>query len=151
MRRLVERACAGAWPEDEALDQLTLAFDDRRRRRMRLATDRGEDVLLDLPQALALHDGDGLRTDEGSWLAIRAADEAVLDILAESPNHLTRIAWHLGNRHIPTEVRPDGKLRILDDHVLADMLCGLGARLERKMAPFEPETGAYGRHAHGHD
>jgi urease accessory protein len=151
MRRLIERACAGAWPADRAVDLLMLAYQDRCRRRVRLTTACGEAVLLDLPHAVVLEGGDGLRTEEGAWLAVRAADEPVLDVSAEGPHHLTRLAWHLGNRHVATEIRRDGRLRILDDHVLAEMLRGLGARLERRMGPFQPEAGAYASHGHSHD
>lgn len=133
------------------MDTLTLTFEDRCRRRIRLTTDGGEALLLDLMHALVLADGDGLFAEDRSWFAVRAANEAVLEIRGEGPNHLTRLAWHLGNRHVPTEIRADGRLRIRDDHVLAEMLSGLGGWLEHRQAPFHPEAGAYAGAAHGHD
>lgn len=150
MRRLVQAARAGEWPADAAVGSLTLGFAARSRRRVRLETDRGEPVLLDLAQPLALAEGDGLQSEDGGWLAVHAAPEDVLDIEARDACHLARLAWHLGNRHLPAEVRRDGRLRIAYDHVIEAMLQGLGARCSRRQAPFQPETGAYASgHAHG--
>jgi urease accessory protein len=104
-------------------------------------------VLLDLPKAQALADGDGLGFEDGGWLVVRAADEDVLEIAAADPHHLARLAWHLGNRHLATEILPE-RLRIRYDHVIEDMLAGLGAHLTRCHAPFQPEGGAYGGHHH---
>jgi urease accessory protein len=147
MRRLVEAAPGGHWPRAESAGSITLAFDDRNRRRLRLLTDAGEPVLLDLARPRPLAEGDGLGFEGGGWLLVHAADEDVLDIAADS-SHLARLAWHLGNRHLPTEILPEG-LRIRYDHVIEDMLRGLGARLTRRRAPFQPEGGAYGHHHHG--
>ena len=149
MRRLVQAARAGDWPAGDALGSLTLPFDRRSRRRVRLATDSGELVLLDLAQPAALAEGDGLAFEDGGWLAVHAAPEDVLDIAARDACHLARLAWHLGNRHLPVEVLRDGGLRIVYDHVIEAMLEGLGARCARRRAPFQPEAGAYaGGHAH---
>jgi urease accessory protein len=150
MRRLVRAADAGDWPTAEARGSLTLAFEDRHRRRVRLTSDQGEGVLLDLAQPAALAEGDGLELEAGGWLVVHAAPEDVLDVTADDPRHRARLAWHLGNRHLPTEVLPDGCLRIAYDHVIETMLAGLGARLERRRAPFQPEGGAYGDHRHDH-
>jgi urease accessory protein len=150
MRRLVRAAKAGAWPSGEAADRLTLTFNDRHRRRIRLSTDGGSPVLLDLPQSSTLADGDGLAFEDGGWLAVRTAEEDVLDVDAENPRHLARLAWHLGNRHLPTEMLADGRLRIAYDHVIEAMLEGLGARCTRRQAPFQPEAGAYAIE-HRHD
>jgi urease accessory protein len=150
MRRLVRAAKASEWPAGAALGSLTLGFADRNRRRGRLVTDGGEPVLLDLPQPAALADGDGLAFEDDGWLAVRAAPEDALDVEAEDPRHLARLAWHLGNRHLPVEVLSDGRLRIAYDHVIEQMLAGLGARTARRRAPFQPEAGAYaGAHRHG--
>jgi urease accessory protein len=146
MRRLVRAAHAGHW-RAEGAGSITLGFDDRNRRRMRLITDDGEPVLLDLPKAQALADGDGLGFEDGGWLLVRAAGEDVLEIAGTDTHHLTRLAWHLGNRHLPTEILP-GSLRIRYDHVIEDMLRQQGARLTRRKAPFQPEGGAYGGHHH---
>jgi urease accessory protein len=149
MRRLVEAAPQGQWPAGESSGSITLAFDERNRRRLRLLTDAGEPVLLDLPKPQPLAEGDGLGFEDGGWLVVHAADEDVLEIEAADGQHLARLAWHLGNRHLPTEILP-GRLRIRYDHVIEDMLHGLGARLTRRRAPFQPEGGAYAGHHH-HD
>ena len=150
MRRLVRAAKAGRWPAEEAVDGLTLGFEERHRRRIRLVTDGGEAVLLDLSQVFALAEGDGLAFEGGGWLAVHAAPQDVLDIEADDPAHLARLAWHLGNRHLPIAVLSGARLRIAYDHVIAAMLAGLGARCERKRAPFEPEAGAYAGDHHRH-
>jgi urease accessory protein len=150
MRRLVRAAKARSWPSEEAADGLTMPFSERHRRRIRLTTDGGSSVLLDLPQPVTLADGDGLAFEDGGWLAVRAAEEDVLDVEAGDPRHLARLAWHLGNRHLPTEVLADGRLRIAYDHVIEAMLKGLGARCMRLQAPFQPEAGAYAIE-HRHD
>jgi urease accessory protein len=129
---------------------LTLDFDQRHRRRIRLTKDDGEDLLLDLPKAVAMADGDGLRLDDGSWLRIRAATELVVEIRHTNPSQFVRLAWHLGNRHVPTEIRGE-VLCIRPDHVIEEMLCGLGAKLIKVQVAFQPESGAYGRHHHVHD
>lgn len=130
----------------EPAGSVTLAYDDRYRRRMTLRTDAGETVLLDLPEARHLHEGDRLVLEDGRRLLVRAAEEPVVEVVAEDARTLARLAWHLGNRHTPAQILPD-RLRIRPDHVLEAMLEGLGGRLERKTAPFDPEHGAY---AHGH-
>ncbi|MGQ0662796.1 MAG: urease accessory protein UreE [Pseudomonadota bacterium] len=139
-------APAGTWPLAEARDKITLGFDDRHRRRIRLVADGGLGFLLDLPEAVALRDGDGLVLDGGGVVAVRAAAEELLEITA-SPGALTRLAWHLGNRHLPVEIGA-GRLVIRDDHVIGNLLRGLGATLKPVRAPFNPEGGAYGQHNH---
>jgi urease accessory protein len=133
-----------------AAGAVTLDFDARHRRRMRIGTDQGEDVLLNLPKAVAMADGDGLQLEDGRLLRVRAAPELVVEIRHKDPNQLMRLTWHLGNRHLPTEIR-DHVLRIRPDHVIEDMLLGFGADLARVQAPFQPEGGAYGGHSHHHD
>jgi urease accessory protein len=150
MRRADHVHPAGEWPHQRARATVTLAYDDRHRRRVRLVADDGGDFLLDLAEAIVLREGDGLRLDDGAWLAVRAADEQVCDIACPTPEALARIAWHLGNRHLPVQII-DGGLRIRDDHVIVDMLRGMGAAVTRRQAPFDPEGGAYARgHAHHH-
>lgn len=146
MRRLVRVARDGDWPSDQAVDAVTLSFDDRHRRRIRLTTDDGESILLDLQKPLPMAAGDGLETEDGEWMAIKAAAEDVLEIQAADEAHLARLAWHLGNRHQPLQVTPEGRLRIRYDHVIADMMSRLGATTARAEAPFQPEGGAYGNH-----
>ena len=150
MRRAIEVHRKGHWPVDFAAGTATLAFDDRHRRRIRLADDAGKPFLLDLPEAAALADGDGLKLDDGAWLHVRAAAEDVCDVACNSTDDLARIAWHLGNRHLPVEIIREG-LRLRYDHVIVDMLEALGARVTRVNAPFSPEAGAYPRGAHDHN
>ena len=140
---------AGQWPEHEAADALTLDFEGRHRRRIRLMTDRGEDVLLDLPKAVAMADGDGLQLADGRWLKVQAADEPVVEVRHKDPVQLVRLAWHLGNRHLPTEM-DEAVLRIRPDHVIETMLERFGAVLLRTQAPFQPEGGAYGGHGYSY-
>ena len=140
---------AGHWPKENAAGTLTLDFDGRHRRRIRLTADQGEDVLLDLPNAVAMADGDGLQLDDGRWLKIQAAPELVVEIRHQDFHQLVRLAWHLGNRHLPMEIR-DQVLHIRPDHVIEDMLLALGADLVRMRAPFQPEGGAYGGDGHHH-
>ena len=146
---------AGHWPEAEARGTVTLGFDDRYRRRRRYTGERGLAVLLDLPEAAVLRDGDGLALEGGGYVLVRAAPEPLVEVRAETPAQLARLAWHLGNRHLPTRIEA-GRLLIRDDHVIVEMLRGLGATLRQVSEPFDPEGGAYGEHnrqpshPHGH-
>src|SRR5262245_8750962 len=141
---------AGHWPKEKAAGTITLDFDARHRRRIRLTTDQGDDILLDLPKAVAMADGDGLQLDDRSWLRISAASESLVEVRHKDRHQLMRLAWHLGNRHLPTEIR-EGALRIRPDHVIEEMLRGFGAALEKIQEAFQPEGGAYGvSHNHGH-
>jgi urease accessory protein len=141
---------AGHWPKKSAAGTLTLDFDARHRRRIRLTADEGENILLDLPKAVAMADGDGLQLEDGRWLLVQAAAEPIVEIRHRDPKQLVRLAWHLGNRHLPTEIR-NQVLRIRPDHVIEDMLRGFGAELVKVQAAFQPEGGAYGGHGHHHD
>jgi len=144
MRRAVAVSPRGQWPEDRAVDRVTLAFLDRHRRRIRLVADSGEAFLLDLPHTSHLAEGDGLKLDNGGYIRVHAAPEPVLDIETADQTSLLRIAWHLGNRHLPLQVVGE-RLRIRDDHVIAEMVSGLGGRITRQEAHFDPEFGAYAR------
>src|SRR3546814_11739202 len=98
-----------------------------------------------MPRAVQLHDGDGLTRDDGSSVRVEAASEALVEIRADALRTLVRIAWHLGNRHLPTQLLGSmnpPRLRIRHDHVIADMVEGLGGHCEAIMAPFDPEGGA---------
>jgi len=147
MRRASAVHHRGHWPADEAVDAVTLVYLDRHRRRIRLVGDSGETFLLDLPRAHHLADGDGLELEAGGYIRVRAAPEPVLEIAAADRAGLLRIAWHLGNRHLPVQVAGDG-LRIRADPVIADLVTALGGRLTRHEAAFDPETGAYAEHDH---
>jgi urease accessory protein len=143
-------APAGAWPEAQAADRVVLDFDRRSRRRIALTTEGGLEVVLDLPHATVLRDGDALKLDDGRLVRVVAAPEALAEVGAPDPEQLARIAWHLGNRHLPVQIT--GRvLRIRRDHVIEDMLRRLGAAVTAVEAPFDPEGGAYGEgRAHGH-
>ena len=150
MRRAVEHRPRGHWPDKEAVGCVSLAFDDRHRRRLRLETVEGQAILLDLPKAVAMAEGDGLRCADGTWIAVAARPEPVLRITAATPELAARFAWHLGNRHTPAEIRADAIL-IRPDHVLADMLRNLGGEVTEAVEAFQPEGGAYAGHGHNHD
>jgi len=140
---------AGSWPEEEARDRVTLAYDARHRRRLRMRGDGGVEFLLDLPQTVLMRDGDGLKLAGGGFVRVAAAAEPLLEVSAASPEALARLAWHLGNRHLPTDIARE-RILIRRDHVIEEMLRRLGASLREVSAPFNPETGAYSGHEHGH-
>jgi urease accessory protein len=145
MRRACEIKPAGAWNEASAVDSIALDAHERHRRRIVLTTDGGTRILLDLRQATALRDGDGLLLDDGAMVRIAGRPEPLVEITASSAHELARFAWHIGNRHIDVQIAGD-RLRIRRDHVIEDMLRGLGARVTPVEAPFEPEGGAYAHH-----
>jgi urease accessory protein len=149
MRRAIAVHKRGQWPDEAAADRVNLPFLDRHRRRIRLVAASGAPFLLDLARAHHLTDGDGLELDDGSYLRVCAAAEPVIEIAADSPNDLLRIAWHIGNRHLPLQVVA-ARLRLRADHVIADMVQGLGGRVTWCEAPFDPEIGAYAGAAHDH-
>jgi len=151
MRRATAVMSAGSWPADAAVGEVTLAFDQRHRRRIRMTDDAGAPFLLDLARAVVLANGDGLALDGDGFIRVRAAAEPVADVRAATAAETARLAWHIGNRHTPVQVLADGTLRIRDDHVLAAMLEGLGAFVTRRLAPFAPESGAYAGDGQGHD
>jgi len=136
------------WKEAPA-DTIVLDFDDRHRRRMAMTGTRGLEFLLDLDNAVALRGGDALVLEDGRLVEVVAAPEPLLEIKGSDPHHLIRVAWHLGNRHLPTQIMPKG-LRIRRDHVIEAMVKGLGARVIEIESPFDPEGGAYAGSAHGH-
>ncbi len=149
MDHAIAHFVAGEWPAGDARDSVTLDFDTRHRRRLRLTTDAGNDVLLDLKEARAMADGDGLRLADGGWIAVRAAPEDLLEVRCAEPHLQLRVAWHLGNRHLAAEIHPD-RILIRPDHVIEAMLQGLGAEVRHVRAAFQPEGGAYGGHGHSH-
>jgi urease accessory protein len=138
--------------KEAAADTVVLDFDDRHRRRMAMTGTRGLEFLLDLEHAVALRGGDALVLDDGRLVEVVAAPEPLVEIRSPDPAHLVRVAWHLGNRHLPTQITARG-LRIRRDHVIEAMVQGLGARIIEIEAPFDPEGGAYAAaeaHDHGH-
>ena len=149
--RATHRFLSGNWPADEARGTVTLAYGDRYRRRIMLTLDGGAgEVLLDLQRATRLRNGDGLLLEDGGWIGVRAAEEDVLDIRAEDTTEAIRIAWHLGNRHLPVQILQRGGLRILYDHVIEAMVRDMGGRTLRRRDIFIAERGAYeDDHEHG--
>ncbi len=150
MSRVASVRPAGSWtgPAD---DSVLIDFDRRHRRRLVLVAQSGLELLIDMPHAVRLRDGDGLALEDGRLVQVVAKPEALLEIHAHAPDDLVRIAWHLGNRHLPVQLLGD-RIRIRNDHVIADMVRGLGGHADAVEAPFDPETGAYaGGHSHSHD
>lgn len=157
MRRIIAVEPAMTGPPD---DTVRLDHDQRNRRRMVFTTEAGETILLDMPRPVHLRGGDGLRLENDTLVRVQAIPEALIEITAPSVKALVRIAWHLGNRHLPTQLVPDeggGALHIRHDHVIADMVAGLGGVCRAVRAPFDPEGGAYAgadgaghRHEHAH-
>jgi len=131
------------------VDTVVLDFDNRHRRRMAMTGTRGLEFLLDLENAVALRGGDALVLDDGRLIEVVAAPEPLVEIRGADPHHLIRVAWHLGNRQLPTQIMPKG-LRIRRDHVIEEMVKGLGARVIEIEAPFDPEGGAYASAGHDH-
>jgi urease accessory protein len=154
MLRAFDIEAAGTWDASRRLSSISLDFDRRCRRRIALEAADGTAFLLDLRQPRHLRDGDGIALETGGIIEVKAAAEPLLDISCADRDQLVRVAWHLGNRHIPTELRSDS-LRIRADHVLADMARGLGAQVAAIDAAFDPESGAYAKvslaHGHHHD
>ena len=145
---LIHRS-AGHWPDDRAATAVTLDFEARHRRRICLTLDDGEVILLNLPKAVAMSDGDGLQLGDGRWVRVQASKERLVEIRHADLAQLVRVGWHLGNRHLPTDICGP-LLRIRPDHVIEDMLRGMGAQLRTVDAPFQPEGGAYAGHSHPH-
>jgi urease accessory protein len=155
MPRATSVKAASSW-HDTPADTVVLEFDDRHRRRMAMIGTRGLEFLLDLPETVALRGGDALVLDDGRLVEVVAAPEALIELRGVDPRQMVRLAWHLGNRHLPVQIA--GKhLRIRRDHVIEEMVKGLGAGVVEIEAPFDPEGGAYvsashdHHHNHGHD
>ena len=150
MNRATAVLSAGTWDPAQATDRVLIDFDRRHRRRIVLPTESGAAVLVDLPQAVRLRSGDGLALEAGGVVHVLARPEPLLDIHAHDAAGLVRVAWHLGNRHLPVQLLGN-HIRIRADHVIADMVRGLGAHVREVEAPFDPEAGAYaGGHGHHH-
>ena len=153
--RAIAVKSAATWSGD-VTDCVVLEYDDRRRRRLAMHGVRGLSFLLDLPAAPSLRSGDALVMENGSLIEVLAAPEPLLEIRCVDPLHLARIAWHLGNRHVPAQLLARA-VRVRRDHVIAELAVRLGARVIDIEAPFEPEGGAYAaatahdHHDHHHD
>jgi urease accessory protein len=128
-------------------DSLTLAHDERRLRRKLLTLPSGEEILVDFPAPVTLGDGDLLELEDGRLVGIRAAEEEVYEIRGRDAAHIARLAWHIGNRHLPAQIEK-ARILIRRDRVVRDMLIGLGGTVTETVGHFSPEHGAYG-HGHG--
>ncbi|MBB3018173.1 urease accessory protein [Microvirga lupini] len=133
---------------DRVVDIITLDHGDRHRRRIMMNADGGTAFLLDLDRADVLEDGDAIRLDSGWLVAVKAAPEKLIKVSTENPLDLLTLAWHIGNRHVPAEITLEA-IYIGYDHVLLDMLQGLGAKTKFVDRPFRPVRGAYHHHEHG--
>lgn len=133
-------------------DEVVLDFDARHRRRIVMRTEGGIELLLDLERPTRLKNGDVLLLDDGRHVAVRAAMEPLARLRCETTEQLMRLAWHLGNRHLPVMLHA-GRIYIRRDHVIEQMAAGLGALVAHVEAAFDPEDGAYagGGHGHPHD
>lgn len=145
MLRCNEVRPAGSWDRSHPADTVTLDYDGRHRRRHAMRGEGGLAFLLDLSETTALRDGDGLVLSDGRLVLVKADPERLMEISGPDTAALIRIAWHLGNRHLPTQLVQD-RLRIRHDHVIRDMVAGLGGTVTNMEASFDPEGGAF---AHG--
>ena len=127
-------------------DRIALDHTARHRRRIVFTTAGGLQFLLDLDHAQALRDGDGLVLEDGRLVVVKALAEPLLEVRARDARHLTALAWQIGNRHLEAQIESH-RILIRRDHVIADMLRGLGGELREIDEIFEPESGAY---SHGH-
>ena len=134
---------------ERVADRVILDYEGRKRRRIALKGECGLDFLLDLERATALNEGDAVKLEDGRLVQVQAAPQRLLEVRAENPVRLLRLAWHIGNRHAAAEVTADA-LYIEDDPVLAEMVRGQGGTATPVMRPFQPERGAY-EHDCGHD
>src|SRR4051812_36154577 len=147
MRHVSGIADAETWDRPRAVDRVVLDADDRVRRRIVLTTERGMKLLLDFPEPMMLRDGDGLVLEDGSIVLVAGQAEPLIEISANAPPDFLRLAWHVGNRHADAQFT-DKAFRIRRDHVLQEMVKGLGAVMTEIEAPFDPEPAA--PHASGH-
>ncbi|MEM9733648.1 MAG: urease accessory protein UreE [Pseudomonadota bacterium] len=133
------------------IDIIVLAHDERHLRRRRLTMQHGDAFLVDLPRTIALHHGDRFVLDDGNTVEVIAAEESLTEITACNAEHHAELCWHLGNRHLPAQVEAD-RVLIVPDHIIEDMLKGLGATLRPVTEIFTPMLGAYdASHSHDHN
>jgi urease accessory protein len=153
MHRVTSIKLAADWNAATARDRVVLDANDRNRRRIVLTGEQGTTFMLDFSVPVSLRDGDGLVLDDGSIVLVVGANEQLLEIAGPNALETVRLAWHLGNRHTDVQI-VGAALRIRFDHVLEEMLRGLGARVQGLAAPFDPEPASphgHGHTHHGHD
>jgi urease accessory protein len=149
MRHVGGIADAGTWDRARAVDRVMLDADDRVRRRIVFTTERGLKLLLDFARPMMLRDGDGLVLDDGSIVEVAGQAEPLVEVSAKAPLDFVRLAWHIGNRHADIQFT-DSRFRIRRDHVLEEMVKGLGAVVTPVEAPFDPEPAMPQAHDHDH-
>ena len=135
---------------ERVVDIVVLDHQARHRRRIVMTGEKGTQFLLDLDKASVLDHGDALKLEDGRLVQVEAAPEKLIEVRTSSPLRLLKAAWHLGNRHVPAEITEDA-IYFAEDHVLLEMVRGLGAIATPMVRPFRPEKGAYeAAEAHGH-
>ncbi|WP_454746754.1 urease accessory protein UreE [Ciceribacter selenitireducens] len=148
MRRVTTYLPAGT-SQETVVGSVTLGHDERHLRRKLLHLEDGDMVMLDLKQSVLLAHGDLLLMDDGNAIEVRASEEKLFDVRPRDRRHLVELAWHLGNRHLPAQIEEE-RILILRDHVIRDMLTGLGATVTEVTERFQPMHGAYHSHGGGH-
>jgi urease accessory protein len=148
---MMQRVVAIKQPGSFAVsDRVVLDADERQRRRIALTAEKGARLLLDFEKPMILRDGDGLVLEDGSVVQVAGRVELLVEVSATAPADVVRLAWHIGNRHTDIQFT-DQSFRIRRDHVLEEMLKGLGATTREVEAPFDPEPAAPHGHHHDHD
>jgi urease accessory protein len=148
---MMQRVVAIKQPGSFAVsDRVVLDADERQRRRIVLTGEKGTRLLLDFAKPMILRDGDGLVLEDGSVVQVAGRVELLVEVSAPAPADVVRLAWHIGNRHTDIQFT-DQSFRIRRDHVLEEMLKGLGATTREVEAPFDPEPAAPHGHHHDHD
>jgi urease accessory protein len=141
---------AGFWDPATAADTVVLDSGDRYRRRIMLSGQSGAEFLLDLDEAVALRDGDGIMLDDGAIVRVTGRSEPLAEVAPRTPLALVQLAWHLGNRHTDVQI-VGNRIRIRRDHVLEEMAARLGASVTTIEAAFDPEQSAPQDHSHNHE
>lgn len=139
-------------PQGASSETISLSFDDRKRGRLKIITDSGNDAGIQIERGQVLRHGTVLSNAEGEYLTVLASNEKVSTAVVDDKTLFARGCYHLGNRHVPLQIG-ENFLRFQEDYVLDDMLHGLGIHVKHEEAPFEPENGAYAPgegHSHGH-
>ena len=144
------RAIKVVSPPFSFADSITLDEQGRTRRRFQMTTDGGVPFTLDLPASRLIRHGEGLELEDGRIIEVRAEPEPLYELTAKDTQALAALAWQLGNRHLQAQIF-ESRIFIRRDHVIKEMVIGLGASVEEVEAPFDPQTGAYDQHAgHAH-
>ena|SRR5438552_2258201 len=145
--RAIKVLAAGQRDSAPVSDRVVLDADERQRRRIVLTGEKGTKVLLDFPSPVTLRDGDALVLEDGSVVAVARRAEPLIEVSAKAPLDFVRLAWHVGNRHTDIQFI-DEAFRIRRDHVLEEMVKGLGGVMKPLEAPFEPESATPHNHHH---